>query len=90
MQVRFAVGIDAKPGVLLNWVGSGFAAVLHAVNDDVEIGIGRRLAAHVQVMRVTALGVIHEAVGGVVAIVDGPVIPHRGRDAALRAFRDAR
>ena len=53
------------------------AAVLHAVEDDVVIRAGARLAAEIDVMHQAARGVVLPAVGQIVAAVDRPEVAAR-------------
>ena len=88
-QVGLADDVEAQAAVGRR-VGpaAGHAAVLHAVQDGIEIRAGLGLAAEIHVMGEGVGGEVLESIGEVVAAVDGPIISQPDHEAALGVGRD--
>src|ERR1035437_1033506 len=88
-QVRLSRHVEAGAAVLLRGIDAiRRAAVLHPVQNGVEIGAFARLAAEVHVMRKTPGSVVLNQVSQIVTAFDGPVVTDPQHEAALRAVSD--
>src|ERR1019366_5174060 len=88
-QIRLSRHIQAGAAVLLRGVAAvGRAAVLHSVQNGVEIGAGARIAAEIHVMREPPRRVILNQVSQIVTAFDGPEVTDPQHESALRAVSD--
>ena len=88
-EVGAAHGVEADATVLDGRVAAvGKAAVLYAVEHEVEVGAGPRLGAKVDVVGESPGGEILNAVGDVGAAIDGPEVSQAEHFAALRAVAE--
>jgi len=85
----FTRHVEAGAAVFLRGIPAvGRAPVLDAVQNGVEIGALRGLAAEIHVMRETPGSVVLNQVGQIVAAFDGPEVTDPQHESALRAVSD--